>query len=396
MTFQVQSSEVRLFADDTILYVIADNPSDSVDALNSDLLNIQAWADQWLVKFSPPKTKSLTISKKKKDDPDPPPLIFGNTQVTEVTDHKHLGVTLTNDLSWGSHIENIVSSAGKCLDVLNALKHLLDRKTLEQVYKSFVRSKVEYASIVWDNCTKEQSDLIEQVQYRAGKIVSGAIHRTSKELVYQELGWSSLEERRSIQRLKVFHKIINGKAPVYLQEEVPVPNPTRENLRSQDDIPKIRGLVIYENTYIPKTICEWNELDNETKTVENSETFAQKLQSDIEIPKWYFQGDRLSNTWHARLRMKCSKLNDDLYSHIHVVDEPTCSCGYRRETSKHYLLDCPLYTRERAQMLFDLEQIGFKPTVKNLLFGNPSYTDEVNCHGMDIVQQFIRTTERFV
>ena len=94
----VQSSEVRLFADDTVLYVIADNPVDSVNALNDDLQGIKHWADEWIVKFSPPKTKSLTLSRKVTDQA--PPLTFGNTVIKEVDSHKHLGVTLTHDLSW--------------------------------------------------------------------------------------------------------------------------------------------------------------------------------------------------------------------------------------------------------------------------------------------------------
>ena len=295
----------------------------------------------------------------------------------------------------GAHIDNIVSSAGKCLDLLNALKHLLDRLTLERVYQSFVRSKLEYASIVWDNCTNEQRNQLEQVQYRAGKIVSGAINRTSKDLVYQELGWQSLEERRHTQRLKVFHKMFYGKAPTYLQNEIPIPNPTRDNLRNNDDIPKIRGLVIFQNTFIPKTICDWNELPDEVKSSESDDTFAHKVTRDTNIPVWFSRGDRKSNIWHARLRMKCSKLNDDLYSHIHVVDSPSCPCGARRETSKHFLLDCPLYANERALMLSDLSEMGFKPTTKNLLFGNTNYTDAINCQAADIVQTFLNATKRF-
>ena len=82
LTNQVQSCDVRLFADDTVLYVIADNPQDCVGALNDDLRHIQSWADEWLVKFSPPKTKSLTLSKSKVEDSTP--LIFNNTNIDEV------------------------------------------------------------------------------------------------------------------------------------------------------------------------------------------------------------------------------------------------------------------------------------------------------------------------
>ena len=51
--------------------------------------------------------------------------------IEDVTSHKHLGLTLSRDLSWREHIENLATSAGKSLDVLNALKYKLDSVTLE-------------------------------------------------------------------------------------------------------------------------------------------------------------------------------------------------------------------------------------------------------------------------
>ena len=51
---------------------------------------------------------------------------------------------------------------------------------------AFVWSKLEYANIVWDNCSNQLSDLLESVQYRAAKIISGAIHRTSHNIVYDD------------------------------------------------------------------------------------------------------------------------------------------------------------------------------------------------------------------
>ena len=64
------------------------------------------------------------------------------------------------------------------------------------MYFAFIRSKLEYANIVLDNCSIQLSDLLESVQYRATKIVSGAISRISHHIVYTELGWDMLEERK--------------------------------------------------------------------------------------------------------------------------------------------------------------------------------------------------------
>ena len=43
------NSSIRLFADDTTLYIIVDNPVEAAYQLNSDLSKIHQWANQWLV-----------------------------------------------------------------------------------------------------------------------------------------------------------------------------------------------------------------------------------------------------------------------------------------------------------------------------------------------------------
>ena len=57
-------SHIRLFADDTSLYIVVENPDDAAELLNADLRKITTWAEQWLVTFNPPKTESMLISRK--------------------------------------------------------------------------------------------------------------------------------------------------------------------------------------------------------------------------------------------------------------------------------------------------------------------------------------------
>ena len=47
------NSSIRLFADDTSLYIIVDDPIQPTEQLNLDLANINYWADKWLVTFNP-------------------------------------------------------------------------------------------------------------------------------------------------------------------------------------------------------------------------------------------------------------------------------------------------------------------------------------------------------
>ena len=55
---------LRLFADDTSLYIIVDNTISAAEMINTDLETIHRWAEKWLVKFNPSKSESLLISRK--------------------------------------------------------------------------------------------------------------------------------------------------------------------------------------------------------------------------------------------------------------------------------------------------------------------------------------------
>ena len=84
------------------------------------------------LKFSPSKTKTMVISRKRKGA-NFPPLSMNDENLEEVQSYKHLGVTFTKTLNWDEHIENLMVKANCCLCVLNALKYKLDCNTLEKL-----------------------------------------------------------------------------------------------------------------------------------------------------------------------------------------------------------------------------------------------------------------------
>ena len=107
------------------------------------------------------------------------------------------------------HIHNISVATSKRVDILNHLKYKLDRKTFETLYISNIRPLLEYEDVVWDNCNAALSDCLELIKKRAGRINTGAILCISTEVLYKELGLTSLKERRKSNRLCLLHKIVN-------------------------------------------------------------------------------------------------------------------------------------------------------------------------------------------
>jgi len=380
---------IKLFADDTTLYVSFDNQDTANNMLNEDLSKINDWSNQWLVTFSKRKTKAMTMSFKKFN---PEPLTFNNDELEEVHQHKHLGLTFSNNLSWSPHISNIIGNVSKMSDVLKRLKYDLDRHTLDTIYKSFIRPKLEYASHIWDNCSKKDSDKLENFQLEIARTVSGARRGTSHQFIYSELGWETLSSRRQNVKLFNFHKMINKNAPNYLCNLIPKSQNVQYNLRNPIiPLPKTRTET-FRKSFIPSTVNLWNNLTQEERDLTELDNFKKKLKPESSLNDLFLVGSRISNVKLAQLRMHCSKLNSHLHS-LHVLDSPQCACGNDIEDIYHYFYDCPLFNNERHVFFQAIAHLNISHW-DMLLFGNDNLEYRDNVVLIHAVQSFIENTGR--
>ena len=97
--------------------------------------------------------------------------------------------------------------------------------------------------------------------------------------------------------------------------------------------------------------------------------------------------------YHARLRNKCSDLNNDLYVN-HIKEVPTCECGVDVENAEHYFFKCVRFAEQRLALFRATRQ--FHPLNTNkLLYGVATKTDAENLNLFSAIHQFIKATERF-
>ena len=177
--------------------------------LQSDLESLQHWERTWDMEFNPGKCQVIHITRSKS-------LVksryfMHNQELESVDAAKYLGVTIGKDLSWNTHINNITSTANKTLGFVktNVVAKNKDIKTM--AYNSLVRPQVEYASVVWSPYTKDNINKIEKVQRRAARWVSNDYFSYSSVTgMLSNLGWRSLENRRTDMGLAMFYKIVYG------------------------------------------------------------------------------------------------------------------------------------------------------------------------------------------
>ena len=194
-------SLTRLFANDTSFSYSNRDELQIKTVIDHDLKELDEWSKKWLMTFNPDTTEIMLFS-----NTDIPELnyTFNGRTIPITNSHKHLGV----------HVENILLSIYKHLNILRKLRYKLSRKNLEKIYLVYIRPIFEYACEVWDNCGVGNSNKLDHLQLEASRIATGLPIFASLILIYKELGWESLVERRKRRKLQMFYNIQNNNAPI--------------------------------------------------------------------------------------------------------------------------------------------------------------------------------------
>ena len=197
-------SLANFFADDTSLFSTVPDPVKCAKVLNDDLLKVSNWAFKWKMIFNPDITKQAqeVIFSRKSQKTDHPAVYFNDASVEKTSCQKHLGMHLDEKLSFNTHIKDKIAKANKGIGIIRKLSYFLPRESLITIYKSFVRTHIDYGDIIYDQPNNEQfCNMIERVQYNAALAITGAIKGTSEQKKYSELGFESLLFRRWFPRL---------------------------------------------------------------------------------------------------------------------------------------------------------------------------------------------------
>ena len=361
-------SNIRLFADDTSIYLKIDDPTVGATVLNGDLERINQWAKTWLVTFNPQKTETLALTTKK--NPPLPTLSLDNTPIQEVFEHRHLGLTFQMNCKWDKHILGIITKTSRLVNCLRSLKYRLSRSSLRTIYTAFILPHFDYCDIIWDGCTAELTKNLEELQLDALRSICGAVRGTSHSLLYNETCFIPLKERRRRHKLKLIFKIKNDMTPAYLQQHFSKTQ-TNYQLRNELEFDEYKFRTnIFGNSFIPSAIREWNKLDASIRNSQSISSFNSALNSqDQSDPVYYSFGTRTNQIIHCRLRLSCSDLNEHKVKR-HIYDSPICACGHAIEDTHHFLLNCSLHSDARNQSISVLP-IHYQ-NVNILLYGIPN------------------------
>ena len=201
------------FADDTKLFRCVNSLSDNAD-LQCDINALFNWSEEWQMQFNKDKCKVIHLGKKNG--------LYSYTMgghapagsvLERSEEEKDLGVLVHESLKPSSQCAKAAKKANQVLGQMSRAFSYRDKVTFIRLYKQYVRPHLEYAIQAWCPWTDSDIDLLESVQKRVIKMVSGL-----KSITYEdrlaEVGLTSLVDRRRRGDMIEVWKILHGKENV--------------------------------------------------------------------------------------------------------------------------------------------------------------------------------------
>jgi ribonuclease HI len=192
------TTQTSLFADDSAIWKSGRNLKTLYTAIQNQLNKISAWCMKWGFIINTKKTVAMIFTRRRIKENTV--LMLNKKPITKVTQAKFLGLIFDPKLTWNNHINYLVA---KCQSRINLLRSLsgqtwgASKKALLSVYRTLIRSKLDYGSELFHTASQYLLKKLDVIQSKCLRICCGAMHQTPIIALEQECGEMPLKLRRT-------------------------------------------------------------------------------------------------------------------------------------------------------------------------------------------------------
>ena len=277
--------DIKLFADDTLIYIHGKDINILTERINEDLAQIEIWMNENDLKLNTTKTKVMIIGNNIINDD----IKINNTILEIVNEYKYLGVIIDNKLKFDKYARYICNKMAQKTNILARIQNKLNYINKIQIYKSIIAPYIEFCSSILFMCNDTDIERIQKIQNRAMRIILKMPKTTPINIMLNMLQWLNVRERIMLKILIFIHKIIQEKTPSYLSENIER-NTERTNyrLRNFDQLTHLMGnKEKTRNSIFIKGIVHYNRLPREVRMSNNMIQFRKGCVIEIKNKKIY-------------------------------------------------------------------------------------------------------------
>ena len=267
---------LRKFADDTKMAKRIKSDNDTV-LLQKCLDNLFEWSSKWSMEFNTKKCKVMHFGR---NNPQHQYNINGDL-LESVNKEKDIGVKITSNLKPSEHCQEAAGRARAVLGQISRCFHYRDKHVFLKLFKQYVRPHLEFSSAVWSPWLIGDINILEQVQIKALRMISGLQTRDYLGQL-KELNLWSLQKRRImldlLQAYKIVHGIGNIKCNMKLVGQRTQNFRTTRSQADEFNLTKERCRLDCRKHFFTNRIVElWNSLPSEIKHITPVKKFKSKL-----------------------------------------------------------------------------------------------------------------------
>ena len=287
----VTSSRVSFFADDTRVSKQIGCHDDCLK-LQEDLYRILEWSQRNNMKLHEQKFELLNHLHSSSNSCSELPFysetlhykVSSDNVLYPVNNVRDLGVMVSSDLSWSKHIGNMVTKARSTLSWMLSVFKTRDRTVMATLYKSLIRSLLEYCCPLWNPNKVAEIQMIEGVQRTFTSRVGGLQHLNYWERL-KELKMMSLQRRRERYIILMMWKILHNLAPncCKIQFKVTARHGVVASIPPLSKASSSSNQSLYDSSFAVQGPKLWNKVPAELRAAQSFEAFKISLSNFLAL-----------------------------------------------------------------------------------------------------------------
>ena len=198
-----------LFVDDFAVWLSASSTRYMERQLQLAIAALERWSAENGFRFSTVKTVAVHFCRRRRICPDMELFLYGR-QIPVKPNAKFLGVVLDRKLTYKEHLKQLRDKCFKSLNILKCVSRTsygADRQTLLMLYRSLIRSKLDYACFAYDSASPSNKKMLDTIHHTAVRIVTGAFRTSPVASLLVEVNEPPLSLRRQLLGMRYAMKL---------------------------------------------------------------------------------------------------------------------------------------------------------------------------------------------
>ena len=200
-----------LFVDDFAIWLASCNYRSIQRQLQLAVKRLEEWSIWNGFRFSTAKTVAVHFCRLRRSCPDMTLRLY-NQLIASQSVVRFLGLNIDKKLTYAWHVRDLRERCSKAMNVLKCVSRMsygADRKTLLLLYRSLVRSKLDYACFVYESAAKSVKRPLDTIHHAAMRVVTGAFRTTPVASLLVETNEPPLALRRAMLGMRYTTRILS-------------------------------------------------------------------------------------------------------------------------------------------------------------------------------------------